>query len=71
MPLSSSVLAAALKTEIENIAGIQIETPEELEAFCNAVATAIVSHITTSAVVNGTAAVTTPHVPAPVTGTVS
>lgn len=54
MPLSAATLSAAIKTEIENIAGIDIIDEAELERFTDALATAIVDHITANALVTGT-----------------
>lgn len=52
MSLSSSTLSADMKSAIEAIPGIQITSSAELQAFTDALAGAIVAHITGHAVVN-------------------
>ena len=51
MALSKTALSSSLQTKIQAISGISITQSAELVAFCDAIADAIVSHITTSAVV--------------------
>lgn len=53
MALSSTTLSTAIKTEIKGIAGITIEDEAELEKFTEALATAIVDHLTSAAVPTG------------------
>jgi hypothetical protein len=50
MPLSQAVLKAAIKTEMQAIA--QITDDQALDKFCNALAKAIVQHITSNALVS-------------------
>jgi hypothetical protein len=54
MPLSDSALSAAIKTQIETKFTIPSWSSSDLEKFCDAIAKAVVTHITSAAEVTGT-----------------
>lgn len=51
MAMTGTGMGSAIKTAIQNIDGIRIIDGPELERFCDAIGTAIVTYIQTTAVV--------------------
>ena len=68
MPLSASVLSGLIKANLLGNAAAQAQDNPALQALCDEIAEAVVTHITTSAVVVPTALVA-PSGGGPVTGT--
>lgn len=54
MAMTGAGMAAAIKTQIMAIPGINITTPAELTSFCNAIGAAIVTYIQANAQVSTT-----------------
>lgn len=54
MALSKTVLGALMSTKVQAIPGITITSVSELEAYLNAIADAVVTHVTGAAVVTVT-----------------
>lgn len=71
MPMSGSVLSAAIRSAIIANSAIQAIDGPALTGLCDAIADAVVAHITSSAVVvtNPGAPLTAPPGGGPVTGT--
>lgn len=55
MPMVSAVLATSIKTQITAIPGVNITSDAELQAFCTAIATAVVTFLQANATVLPTA----------------
>lgn len=72
MPMSAALLKEDLKTAISGV--FDIQDPSQLDKVCNAIATAVVTHITSMAVVTVTSVsgvVSGPGVSGPGTGTIA